>query len=196
MNQPIQRYLDLYTNIDTINGSGFILSTFTIFSRTDLAGNILWTKPIPFSSDIISLKVTADSSILIAGNTFVNGFKNQVALSKLNSQGVLLWTKYFGSANANNNQTQIATSSSSSISLNTELSSSQASLTTQDESKVKELTDIKKQMEETKKDLDNVRHPPLQAVIYTNGMKQYNRRAWCRLVFALHSKIPSLTGLE
>ena len=99
LNQPIQRYLDLYTNIDTINGSGFILSTITIFSRTDLAGNILWTKPIPFGSDIISLKVTADSSILIAGYTFVNGFKNQVALSKLNSQGVLLWTKYYGGKN-------------------------------------------------------------------------------------------------
>ncbi len=98
-NQPIQRYLDLYTNIDTINGNGFILSNNLIFSRTDLVGNILWTKPIPFTSDIISLKVTADSSILIAGNTNVNGFKNQVALSKLNSQGGLLWTKYYGEKN-------------------------------------------------------------------------------------------------
>ncbi len=88
-----------YTFVKTDDNSFVILSKKAII-KVDLNGNLIWCKK--FSDDIInftySLIKTSDNGFLVGGvtsDTFGEG-EGDIFFTKLNSNGEVVWSKFFG----------------------------------------------------------------------------------------------------
>ncbi|HTF05935.1 MAG TPA: T9SS type A sorting domain-containing protein [Bacteroidia bacterium] len=71
-----------------------------LVTRTDSAGNILWSKQYGGSGDetVISLSVSSDGGILAGGESFSVDPNGQAFIFKLDGAGVLQWWKDYGGA--------------------------------------------------------------------------------------------------
>jgi len=94
-------------SVKQTSDGGYVIASFTggkyfagniYLTKTDPAGNIVWTKHYPASGDEkgYSVQQTADGGYIIAGktNSFGNGYN--VYLIKTDSAGNIVWTKNFG----------------------------------------------------------------------------------------------------
>lgn len=118
--------VDLLYSVQQTNDKGFIFAGRTngfgaggqdmFLIKTDTSGNNQWTQAIGGTSDetVNSVKQTLDGGFILAGNTYSFGAGlNDLYIVKVNTSGIILWTKSIGGAGNENAYSIIETTDSS-----------------------------------------------------------------------------------